>query len=80
VYGERKIYTCSGRTSLHLVFGGLRYRHLYFSTLVVGVTSEKKREERLSSLLCGGDGAKGYKAGVLTKSWLGEGLRPLGPR
>jgi hypothetical protein len=41
--------------------------------LVVGVTSRREREERLPSLLCGGGGAKGYRAGVLTNSWLGDG-------
>jgi hypothetical protein len=41
--------------------------------LVVGVTSAREREERLISLLCGRGRAKGYRAGVLTKSWLGDG-------
>jgi hypothetical protein len=41
--------------------------------LVVGVTSGRDREEKLPSLLCGGGGDKGYRAGVLTKSWLGDG-------
>jgi hypothetical protein len=41
--------------------------------LVIGVTSGREREERLPSLLCGGGGAKGYRAEVLTKSCLGGG-------
>jgi hypothetical protein len=40
--------------------------------LVVEVTSGREREERLLGLLCGGGGAKGYRSGVLTKSWLGN--------
>jgi hypothetical protein len=40
--------------------------------LIVEVTSGQEREGRLPSLLCGGGRAKGYRAGVLTKSWLGS--------
>jgi hypothetical protein len=50
VLGGRKIYTGLGRTSLHTVFGGSRYRHLCCSMLIVGVTSGREREEELTSL------------------------------
>jgi hypothetical protein len=64
VLGGSKVYTGLGRTSLHLVFNDSRYRHLYCSMLVVGVTSKQKREEGLPSLLCVG-GPKDYVTGVL---------------
>jgi hypothetical protein len=44
--------------------------------LVVGVTSGREREEKLLSLLHGGGGAKGYRAGVITK-WLFDSLPNL---
>jgi hypothetical protein len=40
--------------------------------LVVGVTRGEERQERLTSLLCGGSGAEGYRAGVMSKSWHGD--------
>jgi hypothetical protein len=43
VRGGRKIYTSSGRTSLLPVIGGLRYRHHWWSKLVVWVISERER-------------------------------------
>jgi hypothetical protein len=41
--------------------------------LVVWVTGGRERKENLPSLLCGGGGDKGCRAGVLTKPWLGGG-------
>jgi hypothetical protein len=60
------IYTGSGRTFLHPVFDDLHYQH---STHVVGVTSEREREE-LPRLLCM-VGSKDYEYGIhnLAKPW-----------
>ena len=49
VSGGCKIYTGSGRTSIYPIIGGLRYLYHCRSILVVGVTSEREREERLPS-------------------------------
>jgi hypothetical protein len=46
VLGGRKVYTSSGRTSLHLVFGSSHYRHLCCLMLVVGVTRGLQVEHR----------------------------------
>jgi hypothetical protein len=46
VLGWRKVYTGSDRMSIHLVFGGSRYRDLCYLMLVVGVTSELQAGER----------------------------------
>jgi hypothetical protein len=46
VLGGHKVYTGSGRTSLHPVFGGSQYRHLCCSILVVGVTIRLLASER----------------------------------
>jgi hypothetical protein len=54
VLGGHKIYTGSSRTSLHLVFGSSRYRHLCCSMLVVWFTSRREREELPSHLCVGG--------------------------
>jgi hypothetical protein len=62
VLSERKIYIHSGKTSLHSVIGDLRYRHHWWSKLIVKVTSRCEREERLPSLLFMVEGGK---------SWLG---------
>jgi hypothetical protein len=43
VLDGRKVYTGSGRMSLHLVFGGSYYWHLCYSMLVVGVQAVYKR-------------------------------------
>jgi hypothetical protein len=53
VLSGHEIYIGLGRTSLHPVFGGSRYRHLCCSMLVVGVTSEREREEAPKSLVHG---------------------------
>jgi hypothetical protein len=63
ILGARKIYTNSDRTFLHAVFDGSRYRHLCYLMPVVGVTSEREREE-LPSLLCVGE-PKDYGTRVL---------------
>jgi hypothetical protein len=64
VLGGCKIYTSLGRTSLRQVFGGSHYRHICCSTLIVGVTSGREREE-LSSLLCMGE-PNDYETRVLS--------------
>jgi hypothetical protein len=64
VLGGRKLYTSLDRTSLHPVFGGLRYQLLCCSMLVVGVTNGRERED-LTSLLCMG-GPTDYMTGVLS--------------
>jgi hypothetical protein len=46
VPGERKIYTGSGRMSLHPVFVSSRYWHFCCSMIVVGVTSGLQVGER----------------------------------
>lgn len=52
---KRKVYTVSNRTSLYLIFGGLRYRQLYCLMLVVGVTRQTAKEggRALKSLMHG---------------------------
>jgi hypothetical protein len=52
VLREREVYTGLGRTSLHPVFGGLRYQRSCCSMVIVGVTSRREREEELPNLLC----------------------------
>jgi hypothetical protein len=61
--GACKIYTNLDRTFLHAVFDGSRYRHLCYSMPVVGVTSERERED-FTSLLCVGQ-PKDYGTRVL---------------
>jgi hypothetical protein len=84
----RKIYTGSGRTSLHPVFGGSRYQHLYCSILILGLQAGE-RGRWLPSLLFM-RWPKDYESGALNlaKPWaswrrapcIGSGLcSPLGP-
>jgi hypothetical protein len=59
-----KIYTGSDRMSPHPDFGGSHYRRICCSMLVVGVTSERERED-LPGLLCVG-APKDYETVVLS--------------
>jgi hypothetical protein len=77
VLGGHKVYTGSGRMSLHSVFGGSCYRHLYYSMLVVGVTSGLQANERGikgSKVSYGGVALKTMELGPYAKPW----LQPLG--
>jgi hypothetical protein len=56
------------RTSLLLVIGVLRYRHHWWSKLVVAVTSGRESEKRLPSPL---SWRRWLQSGILAKSWLG---------
>jgi hypothetical protein len=62
VLGGRKVYTGSGRMSLHPVFDGSRYRYLCCSMLVLGVTSGLQAGER------GRKGSQVSYAGVVLKT------------
>jgi hypothetical protein len=77
VLGGRKVYTSSGRMSLHPVLDGSRYQHLCCSMLVVGVTSGLQAGKR------GRKGSQVSYAGVILKTMELESydkpwLRPLG--
>jgi hypothetical protein len=60
VWSGARFILVSSKMSLHPVFGGSCYRHLCCSTLVVGVTSGREREDAPKSRM-----PKDYKSGAL---------------
>jgi hypothetical protein len=64
VFGGHKVYTSSGRTSLHPIFDDSRYRHLCYSMLAVG-GYKRAREGRRAPKYYAGVDLKDYRYGFL---------------